>query len=159
MTKSHIPVVNTPQRVEVPKGSSISIDTPQRQKRGRPISEKDKNLQKTKSNKETLSVLEPLKEDCPEDDNPSTFARAPNNHNTRIAERSDQNILGNDEDLVNVNIKVTMNFMNTGETYNINITVVDDIFTFTTALTISNDNLDPKPKTIAECWKRSEWVK
>ena len=41
--------------------------------------------------------------------------------------------------------------LNTGETYNINITVVDDIFASTTALTISNDNLDPKPKSIAEC--------
>ena len=30
VTKSHIPAVNTPQRVEVPKGSSISIDAPQR---------------------------------------------------------------------------------------------------------------------------------
>ena len=120
---------------------------------------KDKNLQKTKSNKETLSVLEPLKEDRPKYDNSSTFARTPNNHDTRIAERPDQNILGNDEDMVNESIEVTMNFMNMGETYNINITVVDDIFTFTTALIISNDNLDPKPKSIAECWKPSEWVR
>ena len=29
VTKSHIPTVNTPQRVEVPKGSSIFIDAPQ----------------------------------------------------------------------------------------------------------------------------------
>ena len=29
VTKSHILVVNTPQRVEVPKGSSISTDAPQ----------------------------------------------------------------------------------------------------------------------------------
>ena len=84
--KSHIPVVNTPQRVEVPKGSSISIDAPQRQKRVRLRGEKDKNPQKIKSNKETLSLLEPLKEDRHEDDNPRTFAHAPNNHNAGIAE-------------------------------------------------------------------------
>ena len=88
------------------------------------------------NNKETLSLLEPLEEDCPEDDNSNTFARALNNHNTGIAERTNQNILGNYENLVNVNIEVAMNFVNTGETYNRNITVVDDIFASTTTLTI-----------------------
>ena len=83
----------------------------------------------------------------------------PNNHNTVITERLDQNILGNDEDPVDVNIEVAMNFVNTGETYNRNITVVDDIFFSTTALTISNYNLDVEPKSIAECQKRSEWVR
>ena len=87
------------------------------------------------------------------------MTRAPNNHNTGIAKRPDQNILVNDEDLINVNIEVAMNFVDTRETYNRNITVVDDIFASTTALTISNDNLDPEPKSIAECWKRSSWVR
>ena len=52
-----------------------------------------------------------------------------------------------------------MNFVNMGKTYNINITVVDDIFSSTIALTISNDNLDLEPKLIAECQKRSECVR
>ena len=52
-----------------------------------------------------------------------------------------------------------MNFVNTGETYNRNITIVNDIFASTIALTISNDNLNPKPKSIAECRKRSNWVR
>ena len=153
VTKSHIPIVNTPQRVEVLKGSSGSIDVPQHQKLGRPISVKNKNLRKTKFNKETLSLLEPPEEDHPEDENPSTFARALNNHNAGIAEKPYQNILGNDEDLVDVNIEVAMNFVNTGETYNRNITIVDDIFSITFALTISIDNLDLEPKSIAECRK------
>ena len=143
VTKSHILAVNTQQRVEVPKGSSISINAPQRQKCGRPIGTKDKNPQKTKSNKETMSLLEPIEEDRPEDENPNTFTLAPNNHNTGIAKWPNQNILGNDKDLVKVNIEVAMNFVNTGETYNRNITVVGDIFASTTTLTISNDNLDP----------------
>ena len=58
-------------------------------------------------------------------------------------EGQDQNILGNDKDLVDVNIEVSMNFVNMGETYNKNIIVVDDIFASTIALTISNANLDP----------------
>ena len=72
---------------------------------------KYKNPQKTKSNKETMSLLESLEEDCPEDDNPSTFACALNNHNTGIAEWPYQNILGNNEDMVDVNIEVAMNFI------------------------------------------------
>ena len=71
----------------------------------------------------------------------------------------DQNILGNYKDLVDVNIEIAINFMNTGETYNINITVVDDIFASTTALIISNDNMDPEPKPIVECQKCLDWVR
>ena len=103
--------------MEVLKGSNISINAPQCQKLGRPIGAKYKNMWKTKSKKETLSLLEPLEEDCPEGDNLSTFACALNNHNNGIVERPNQNILGNDEDLVDVNIEVAMNFVNTGETY------------------------------------------
>ena len=36
-----------------------------------------------------------------------------------------------------------MNFVNTGETCNRNITVVDDIVASTTDFTILNDNMDP----------------
>ena len=106
-----------------------------------------------------MSLLKPLEEDCPEEDNPNTFARAPNNHNAGIAERPYQNILGKYEDLVDLYIEVAMNFMNMGETYNRNIIVDDDIFVSTIALTILNDNLDPKPKSIAECQKCSDWVR
>ena len=117
MTKSHITAINTPQIVEVPKGSSISINAPQCYKCGKLISVKYKNSRKTKSNKKTLSLLKPPEEDLLEDNNPNTFAHAPNNHNTGIAEWPDQNILGNDEDLVDVNIEAAMNFVNMGETY------------------------------------------
>ena len=89
-----------------------------------------------------------MEDDHPEDEYPSTFARAPNNHITGIVERLYQNILGNDEDLVDVNIEVALNFVNSRETYNRNITVVDEIFAYTTALTILNDNLDPEPKSV-----------
>ena len=70
---------------------------------------------------------------------------------TILGLRNSQIKFGNDKDLVDVNIEVAMDFVNTEETYNKNITVVDDIFASTTTLTISNDNLDPKPKSIAEC--------
>ena len=49
--------------------------------------------------------------------------------------------------------------MNTRETYNRNIIVVDDVFASTTAVIILNDNMDPEPKSIAECQKCSNWVR
>ena len=33
------------------------------------------------------------------------------------------------------------------------------MFASTTTLTISNDNLDPEPKSIVECRKHSDWVR
>ena len=78
---------------------------------------------------------------------------------TILGLRNSQIKFGNDKDLVDVNIEVAMDFVNTGETYNKNIIVVNDIFASTTALTISNDNLDPKLKSIAECQKRLDWVR
>ena len=78
---------------------------------------------------------------------------------TILGLRNSQIKFGNDKDLVDVNIEVAMDFVNTGKTYNKNITVVNDIFASTTALTISNDNLDPKLKSIAECQKRLDWVR
>ncbi|CAA0810997.1 Uncharacterized mitochondrial protein AtMg00820, partial [Striga hermonthica] len=91
-------------------------------------------------------------------ENPSLNARATNNKNTRIAEHPDKNILGNDEDLVDVKIEVATNFVDTGETYNRSNIVVDDTFASIVAFTISN-NLDPEPKLILECRKRSDWVR
>ena len=51
MTKSYIPAANAPARIEIPKIKSEGKDTHEsktRQKRGRPISSKDKNPQKRK---------------------------------------------------------------------------------------------------------------
>ena len=61
--------------------------------------------------------------------------------------------------MVDVNLKGAMDFANMGETYNRNITFVDDIFASTTALTISNDNLNPEPKSIVEFQKWFDWVR
>ena len=51
MTKSYIPAVNAPARVEVPKGqfeNKVTNDSMARLKRGRPIGSKDKNPRKRK---------------------------------------------------------------------------------------------------------------
>ena len=56
ITKSHIPAVNVPIRIDVPKGPSTSVIASESQirlKRDRPLSSKDKNPRK-RSTKMTL---------------------------------------------------------------------------------------------------------
>ena len=102
MTKSYISFIHAPQRVESPLGPIITVtNTPQCQKLGKPISAKDKNLWKIKSNKEIQSLLKLHEELHLEEENPSKSARVLHNHNTGNAERPNPNVLGNDEDLVN----------------------------------------------------------
>ena len=51
VTKSYIPAVNTPARIEIPKRQSeneVTNESKTRLKRGRPIGSKDKNPQKKK---------------------------------------------------------------------------------------------------------------
>ncbi|CAA0822145.1 Unknown protein, partial [Striga hermonthica] len=83
VTKSHVPSINAPQRVEVPIKSNNPVDAP-RQKRGRPVGTKDNNPRKTKSNKNVESLPKSPEENRPEGENPSLNARATNNKNTRI---------------------------------------------------------------------------
>ncbi|XP_056694866.1 uncharacterized protein [Spinacia oleracea] len=49
VTKSHIPAVNAPVKIEVPEGQNeVANESKARQKRGRPIGSKDKNPRKRK---------------------------------------------------------------------------------------------------------------
>nr|AAS79613.1 putative copia-like polyprotein [Ipomoea trifida] len=157
VTRSHIPAVNAPSRVEVPKGSGMHTDTPHRQKRGRPVGAKDLNPRKTRIGKISQSL--PKNFSRPEDGEPSESARALNKLNTGNAEHPDQNILGNDNDLVDINIETAINFVDTGETYNRDLIVVDDTFAYAVAHNIPHNNLDPEPKSITECQKRPDWLK
>lgn len=50
-----------------------------------------------------------------------------------------------------MNIETIINFVDERETYNRNLTVDDDIFTYAVALFISYENLDLKPKSVVEC--------
>ncbi|XP_019159318.1 PREDICTED: uncharacterized protein LOC109156009 [Ipomoea nil] len=162
VTRSHIPAVNAPSRVEVPKGPSMHTDTPHRQKRGRPLGAKDLNPQKTRIGKISKLLQKNVnrpEDGRPKDGEPSEPARALNNMNTGDAEHPDQNILGNDDDLVDVNIETAINFVDTGETYNRDLIVVDDTFAYAVAYNIPQNNLDPEPKSITECRKRSDWLK
>ena len=61
--------------------------------------------------------------------------------------------------MVDVDIEVAFNYVNTGDRYDRKVTVVDNIFASAVALAVSRDILDPEPKSILECQKRSDWIK
>lgn len=72
-------------------------------------------------------LLKLPEKDRPKDDNSNTFAHTPNNHIDGIVKRPYHNGLENNEDLIDVNIEVAINFLNTLETYSRNIIMVEII--------------------------------
>ena len=160
MTKSHIPAENAPPRVEIPTRPTAPFEPIQRQKRGRPIGAKDANPRKKKVANDNLSLLAPPEEATPEESSPGRYkAAASCNNNPGNTERPSPTVQGNDEDLVDVDIEVAFNYVNTGDRYDRKVTVVDNIFASAVALAVSRDILDPEPKSILECQKRSDWIK
>nr|AAM74357.1 Putative retroelement [Oryza sativa Japonica Group] len=137
--KSHIPAVNAPERVEIPHDAEepvfklISTSTPTSRKRGRP------------------PVDEPPAVICPDGNEPSENARAIT-ISTGRPEIPDLNIAGNNEDQECERIEeISTSYVDTGETYNRETTIVDIYFAEKIAKII---DLDPEPKSMAECKKR-----
>jgi hypothetical protein len=77
------------------------------------------------------------------------------NTEARILEYLDSIIRGNDEESSRVQ-EISINYINSGETFNRKITIVDTYFFEQIENNILND---PDPKTIAVCRKRSDWAK
>src|SRR4051812_22955439 len=86
---------------------------------------------------------------------PSAESRTQIDCGTRTSEHPDSVVLGNHDQLVEMNDEISINYIDSGELYNRKTTIVDIYF----ASNISSVELDPEPKTMAECQKHSEWVK
>jgi hypothetical protein len=70
-------------------------------------------------------------------------------------EHPDAIVLGNTEPSIGVN-EISINYVDYGESYDRNTTIVDIYFASSVAETIQND---PDPKSMVECKKRSDWNK
>jgi hypothetical protein len=87
---------------------------------------------------------------------PSENVRAIVTH-TWISEIPDINIVGNDEDQESERIEeISTNYVDIGETYNRKTTIVDIYFAEKIVKII---DVDPEPKSMAECKQRSDWIK
>jgi hypothetical protein len=161
VTKSHIPDVNAPERVEIaPKAIDTSLGQTPR-KRGRPLGACDKvprrRPQKQISEPDMShpnSVEEAQLEDeklpkvsHPEGGIPSAQSRAQTDCDIVASGQPYPVVLGNHDELVEMNDEISTNYVDSGELYNRKMTIVDIYF----ASKIASIDLDPEPKSMAEC--------
>jgi hypothetical protein len=159
--KSHIPTMSAPERVEIPHNKEepvfklISTSTLTPRKRGRPpvantqtkVSRRCPMKQKIGQNTSVSENSEGLHEE------PSENERTIVTH-TEIPEIPNINIVGNNENQESERIEeISTNYVDTGETYNRETTIVNINFAEKIAKII---DLDPEPKSMAECKQRSD---
>ena len=77
------------------------------------------------------------------------------NTEARTSEYLDSIVRGNDEESSRVQ-EISINYINSGETFDRKTTIVDTYFFEQIGNNLLND---PDPKTMAECRKRSDWEK
>jgi hypothetical protein len=172
--KSHIPAVNTPERIEIPhevdelEFQVKSTLAPRTLKRGR--QSRNTNKEKGASIRSIATWRRPKKlktgqkenknksEGTPvvthlEDKQPSENVHIEKTHDGE-PEIPDLNIQVNQDECDRI-IEHSTNYVETGEVYDRKTTNVDIYF----AEKIAKIDLDPEPKTMIECKKRSDWPK
>ena len=77
------------------------------------------------------------------------------NYNVGISKQSASVSMGNHTEPEEIN-EISINYIDSGETYNRSTIVVDTDFSSKIAETLQ---LDPEPKSMKECLKRSDWPK
>ena len=144
VTKSHIPAANAPIRIVVPEGQLITANEIKGQlKRGRPVGSKDTNPRKRKGAKDTNDQVEV---NLDQENFPS---KTPDESVSK--ENKVPKIDGNKE--------ISINYVMTGERWNRNEIIVDDIFTYHVAQNVANENEDLEPMSMEECRHREDWPK
>ncbi|XP_038984372.1 uncharacterized protein LOC120111397 [Phoenix dactylifera] len=172
VVKSHIPAVNAPARIEVPEGqltNKAANESDARLKRGRPIGSKDKNSRKRKvQRKETGAPEEaiPTKQTIKFGASEETITPILQSPGIQLPEKEPPEELSPEEEHILENNEISIHYISTGEIWDRNKTVVDNIFSFKVALDITRSNVgitkgneESEPKTIEECRRRNNWPK
>jgi len=154
VTKSYNPTKNVPKRVEVPNKTT---QLPSKRRRSTAISTNAASSKQREGKNKAPNIAnatQPHVETHPMEVQPS--------HPTSIVhsitdvgttERPDAIILGNNDTSQRVR-EISINYIESGESYDRKSTIVDIYFTEAIIEIIQND---PDPKTMAECKKRSDW--
>jgi hypothetical protein len=154
VTKSYNPIRNMPARVEVPnkttqlpckRGRCTTIPTdaaPSKQKKRKTKSSKIVNVTQNHVEKHPVEV---------QPSHPTSTVQSITDVGT--SECPDATILGNDDASERVQ-EISINYLESGESYDRKTTIVDVDFSAMIAELIQND---PDPKTMAECKSRSDW--
>jgi hypothetical protein len=159
VTKSHVPAMNVPERVEISK-------TTQPPKRGRNLDKKDKASQKRPRgmrNPQTVNVGQPRVDIQPSVEkghlkdvhHPGPSTSVHTNVGVGTSKHLDSIVEGNHDESEGID-EISTNYVETGESFNRNTTNVDIFFSSKIAKDLT---LDREPKTMAECMKRSDWSK
>ena len=136
--RSHVPAVNTPARIDIPKDGcnppTAETAVPQL-KRGRPPGSKDKVPRKRK--------------------NPGEIKMNPT-QDTELRPASSPLLDSPEEEQIG---ETSLNFVRTEEVLDRKSTVVDDDFAFDIAVHVTEYDDDIEPRSLAECKRRDDWPK
>ena len=164
VTKSSYPTYNVAERMEVP---IKTIQLPLPKKRGRSTAAPKDNatskrprISRARSSK-SVNPSQPQVGRHPIVDknptsgpNPQPGSTVHPNSDPRISEHPDSIVLGNVESNNGVK-EISINYIDSGESYDHKTTIVDMYFSAAIAEIFLND---PDPKTMAECKKCSDWA-
>jgi hypothetical protein len=140
VTKSHIPVLNAPARID----KTLAEVTIQR-KCGRSIGSKDKNLRKWKEQNNAVGV---------------TPAEVTDKISEEIENRTPKEDVDKvpEETQVPNAYEILINYVQNGIIWNQNEIRIDEIFAYAIAIEVINEE-DYVPKTPEECMHRNDWPK
>jgi len=131
VTKSYIPARNVPERVEVPFSTT---QPPKQKKRGRNLATVQEKASCKQPQKQKNNACQPhvgrhlLDSTCPVDgQHPQPSSAVHLNTEARISEYLDSIVRGNDEESSRVQ-EISINYINSGETFDRKITIVDTYF-------------------------------
>ncbi|CAN1250021.1 Copia protein [Linum perenne] len=129
VTKSHVPAINAPAKIDVPIGQhETANESKARMKRGRPVGSKDKNPRKRKG-----AV----------------------NQDSQVEDTKTLSI----NDISAENKEISINYVLDGKQWNRNKVKIDEIFAYNAALNVINENEDHEPKSMNACKQREDWPK
>ncbi|RVX05857.1 hypothetical protein CK203_023751 [Vitis vinifera] len=147
VTKSHIPAANTPARIDVPVGQ-LTNESKIRLKRGRPVGSNDVTPRKRRTQEKLGTLEEAIKMTDQFKINKSI---AP--EEAQIKQKALE------EAHVPENCEISVTYVHTGEKWDRNNIVINNIFAFQVAFDIIRNDEDPEPRNVEECRYRNDWTK
>ncbi|KAL6321622.1 hypothetical protein AAG906_025454 [Vitis piasezkii] len=147
VTNSHIPTTNTTARIDVHVGQ-LTNESKIRLKCDRPISSKDVTPRKRRT-QEKLDTLEKAIKMTDQFKIDKSIALKEAQIMQKALKRA----------TCTENCEISISYVHTGEKWDRNNIVINNIFAFQVAFDIIRNNEDPEPQNVEECRHRNDWPK
>ena len=135
VTKSHVPVANTPERIDVPK-RQLANESQKGLKRGRPFGSKDTTPRKRRTQRQNANIEH------------NAYAKAYVEQGT--PEEVHYKEVALEEAHVPKNSEISISYVHKGDKWDRNNIVINNIFAFHVALDIIRNDEDPEPQNVEE---------